>query len=486
MDGGLTEQRLTDTPTPTLTSTQLPTVAAVPTAIPSPIPIIPATTPIVPTPTFSPTAIPTIEDDLLETVGPSTVMVASYKGTGSGVLIDGNYVVTAAHVIWPMTHADVFFTDDRIISARVLGWDLLADIAVIGPVDTELSHFDMSDLADAKVGDAVYSVVHPSSDGVPLRSGTGAQVVKVSAGTILDNPQDGLTGIHSIATSVQAEPGHSGGVVTNESGQFVGVLIAFGVYDDTLHLVPANEVIDRVDRILRGEPSPELGRRNLPTDNGAFEHDFFLSHKLDEITYMFRLPRSSTADIEVVDREDVLFRIINASGEVLTEDLTSIQRFKSTQVSEPYFIVVDWNFLATGAGTIRSTVELIPVVDPDDYRVVDIGDKVFGSLDIPGEGDVFTINLVQGQRIEIRAGFIVFGPVIMIYPPTGAPYDGAWSVDPVTEEFGNGPLIYEAPVDGIYRIIVFNGLWYGSGYALTVSQPSESAIAVKPDRLEEE
>ena len=55
-------------------------------------------------------------------------------GIGSGVLIEGGYVVTNAHVVWPYNTTRVVFPDgSEFDGVQVKGSDLLPDWAVLGP-----------------------------------------------------------------------------------------------------------------------------------------------------------------------------------------------------------------------------------------------------------------------------------------------------------------------------------------------------------------
>ena len=69
-------------------------------------------------------------------VSPSIPFIETPTGTGSGVLIEGGYVVTNYHVVWPYQAVWVVFPDDQVLqNVPVVGWDSMADLAVLGPVD---------------------------------------------------------------------------------------------------------------------------------------------------------------------------------------------------------------------------------------------------------------------------------------------------------------------------------------------------------------
>ena len=57
--------------------------------------------------------------------------------SGSGFLVEGNYIVTAAHVVWGLPEIDVVFNDGtKHGDVPIAGYDHFADLAFLGPVET--------------------------------------------------------------------------------------------------------------------------------------------------------------------------------------------------------------------------------------------------------------------------------------------------------------------------------------------------------------
>lgn len=89
------------------------------------------------TPTSNST--PATVGDVFARVAPAVAFIETPTGTGSGVLIEDGYVVTNAHVVWPFQTVRVVFPDgSEFLDAPVLNWDLMADLAIIGPLQTAL------------------------------------------------------------------------------------------------------------------------------------------------------------------------------------------------------------------------------------------------------------------------------------------------------------------------------------------------------------
>ena len=152
----------TATPTPTATATPTPTATA--TATPTPTPTATATATPGPTPTPTATATPTrlTAAEIFELVSPSVAFIETSAGRGSGVLIEGGYVVTNAHFLWPFDKARVVFSDgSEFKDAPLLNWDLLGDLAVIGPLDTSISPVALTSGEDLAIGSDVYLIGYP-------------------------------------------------------------------------------------------------------------------------------------------------------------------------------------------------------------------------------------------------------------------------------------------------------------------------------------
>ncbi len=78
-------------------------------------------------------------------------------GTGSASLVAGGYLVTNYHVLWPYDLARVVFPDGtEFIDVPLVAWDPLIDIAVLGPIETDISPVELSKSASIPVGSDVY------------------------------------------------------------------------------------------------------------------------------------------------------------------------------------------------------------------------------------------------------------------------------------------------------------------------------------------
>jgi S1-C subfamily serine protease len=126
------------TPTPTMTPTATLTPTATPTRTPTPT--------MTPTPSPTPTPAPLSAAEIMARVSPAIAFVETPLSSGSGVLVAGRYLVTNAHVLWPYEAARVVFPGGtELEDVPLVGNDLMADLAVLGPIETEIEPLALVD-----------------------------------------------------------------------------------------------------------------------------------------------------------------------------------------------------------------------------------------------------------------------------------------------------------------------------------------------------
>ena len=74
--------------------------------------------------------------EIYATLSPSVAYIETPSGYASGFLIEGDYVVTNLHVVWPFEEVRVAIPDGTELVAPVAAWDPMSALAVLGPVDT--------------------------------------------------------------------------------------------------------------------------------------------------------------------------------------------------------------------------------------------------------------------------------------------------------------------------------------------------------------
>ena len=75
---------------------------------------------------------PLSAEQVFAAVSPSIAFVETPIATGSGILVTEFHLVTNAHVVWPFEQVRVLFPEgSEYLDSPVIGWDLMADLAII-------------------------------------------------------------------------------------------------------------------------------------------------------------------------------------------------------------------------------------------------------------------------------------------------------------------------------------------------------------------
>jgi serine protease Do len=140
------------------------------------------------------------------------------RGEGSGFIIRSDGIIlTNAHVVAGATHVTVQLTNRRQYTAKVIGEDKVADVAVIKIPATNLPTVKLGNSSTLQVGQWVLAI------GAPFGFTNSATAGIVSAkGRLL--PGEGPENyVPFIQTDVPINPGNSGGPLFNMEGQVVGI-----------------------------------------------------------------------------------------------------------------------------------------------------------------------------------------------------------------------------------------------------------------------
>ncbi len=445
---------------------QAPTLTSTPTAEPSPTPD--------PTPTATPT--PMAAADIFDKVAPSIAFIDTPLGTGSGVLIEGGYIVTNAHIVWPFEEVRVAFPDgSEYANAPVLNWDLLIDIAVIGPLDTNIKPVILIDGEESIIGSDLFLIGYPGeADQYPEPT--------ISHGMLSRTRDWEPVGITYFQTDAAVAGGQSGGVLVTAYGEIIGISTFF--FTDAFSLVAsAVDIAPRVEKLIAGEDPSGIGNRHLPVEGEQLEHNIKLNNFSD--TQMFVVYDRGNIEIEVESENDAMFFLMDPLGNPLLQidDLyTGIESGATkTELDAPHFLILGHQSETPGDFQVRSDVPLTPYIDTDDGKDITLEQPVFGNIDYPGDMDYFVIDLEPGQVVDIMVDSVMIDPRVRV------DFLGATGEEMLTDDdsggglFGtNAKLTYKAPHSGDYFIIVSEAAPRFGGYILTVDEAPPGAEAVSP------
>jgi hypothetical protein len=394
--------------------------------------------------------------------------VETHTTSGSGILLDDGYVLTNAHVVWPYETARIYFPDGTDLEdVPVADWNLMVDLAVLGPIDTDLPPLTLANGEDLIVGSNVYLIGYP--------------------GEVEDLPEPTITrGLISrfrewepfkltyFQTDASIGGGQSGGALVSEMGEVIG--ISGNTFSDAgfgLAASATDIANPYVSGLIAGEDMSRLGDRFLDMD--ALKRTTTtsrLNNRWDQQAYIIDAEEGEDIEIEF-SGQNVNLWLMSPMGDtlLLLDGSSSGKEVVETAVSAPHFITL--NTPDVGTASITSNYELIRISDPDENEVIKLNEPLFAAIDFPGDLDSFMISLDKGDVINITVDSVAIDPVVVV-SFLGADQDQELYDDDSGEGlFGvNAEMSYEVPQNGLYYISVFDaGLASNhGGYILTVRE----------------
>ena len=149
-----------------------------------------------------------------------SVLCEVHGGTSSGtgvVLTENGYIVTNHHVVEGAQSIRVLLTDERVLSAYLVGADAVSDLAVLYVDAEDLIPAEFGDSGLLKVGDAVAAIGDPL--GVEFRGTMTDGIVSAINRNVTANGR----AMTLIQTNAALNSGNSGGPLINCYGQVVGI-----------------------------------------------------------------------------------------------------------------------------------------------------------------------------------------------------------------------------------------------------------------------
>jgi Do/DeqQ family serine protease len=174
-----------------------------------------------------------------------------FQSAGSGVIVDAKngYIITNHHVVENASEITITLLDNRTFSAKVIGTDEGADVAVLQAKQPNLVAMPLGDSAKLEVGDYVVAIGNPFG----LQHTVTAGIVS-ALGRSNINPEAG--GYEDfIQTDASINPGNSGGALVNLRGELVGINSAIlsrsGGNIGIGFAIPVNMVHSVMDQLIK-------------------------------------------------------------------------------------------------------------------------------------------------------------------------------------------------------------------------------------------
>ena len=407
----------------------------------------------------------------------SIPFIETPTGTGSGVLIEGGYVITNYHVVWPYEAVRVVFPDDKVLqNVPVVGWDSMADLAVLGPVDVQARPSKLGDGEDLAPGSELFLVGYPAEvDEFPEPT--------ITRGILSRFREWERLGMTYLQTDASIAGGQSGGALVNSLGEVIGISTfsfseaGFGLATSAADNAPI------VERLTQGDLTSELGDRRLPAGGGAFEFYVELANVWDSRTFVLDAAAGTTLGVALEGTEDGLFRVYDPFGLLLEVD----DGFTGTESGAVELLADGVHFLQvetlSGESStfgLGSTIRLKPFHDPDDGRTIVIGETVAGNIDFHFDRDWYSIRLEEGETVTISTDSINVDTLLYVDFPNSRDDQVVSDDDSGGGLFGiNSELVYRAPNTGEYFIIITDAVGDSfGGYYLSVEQAREGTETV--------
>ena len=467
------------TPVPTPTPTPIPTLA--PTPIPTPAPT-PAPTPT-PTPIPIATPSPPTVAQIFAKVSPSIAYIETDASSGSALLVERGYLVTNAHIVWPNDSVNVTFPNGTVIqNAPLVAWDLLADLAVLGPINVSAQPLALSDTAASAIGSEILVIGYPGSPGDPPQP-------TLSRGVVARFREWQETGLTYIQSDAAIEGGQSGGALISDAGEIIGMTgYSIGETNHSLSLA-SSDLAPRIRSLISGSDPSGIGARLLPRTGGGIRHRGALETFWDTNAYVIQEPVGTDVDITLNSQDDVDFSVYDSLGtEVLYVDeaYSGLETGTVTiEYEEPYFLVISQLTEDLASFTLSATHSLIPIPDPDDGGQIRVGQSVGGNIDYPGDVDTYSVRLTANQKVELSATSFLLDTFL------AADFYGAYDDQIIIDDDSGGGLfgldsqiVYRVPHTGDFIVVVYDNFNETGAYTLDIANASPSAQLTSTTRAD--
>ena len=402
-----------------------------------------------------------------ESIAPAVVFVETDGGTGSGLLLDSNTVLTAAHVVYPHRSARIVFPHGtELLEVPVIGWDLMADVAVLGPIEADplpaIPSFDLTE--GLAIGADLFTIGYPGEvESFPQPT--------ISRGILSRYRRWSDQEVTYLQTDAALDAGQSGGVLASTAGAVVGMTVfgdSFGHFGMALSIA---DVLPRVAALLAGEAPAQLGNRGwegMPQPTPLY---FYLENYWSVQAFVIEAQSGDEVSFSVRSRFDVVVEIVDASGFSLaeadenewgTESITA-----TLDGTVPFLLLVEQFSEDKARVGVEGDVSLTPLADSDDGVILEVPAKRAGAIDYPYDVDHYLLPLHAGDTVRIRVDSTQIDSFIRI--------DYRDSPD-VTEDDDSGgglfgvdaELVYHAEDDRTYRVVIDDPNGETGGYTLTI------------------
>ena len=413
--------------------------------------------------------------DIYAEISPAVAFVETLTATGSGVLLEHGYLLTNAHVVWPYEAVRVVFPDgSEHVDVPVFAMDLVADLALVGPIDTELAPVPLVDGSDLEIGGDVYLIGYPAElEAFPQPSITSGILSRVRRWDAIDLP------FFQVDATITG--GQSGGIMVTHRGDVIGISTfyysGFGLASSVADALP------RLNAMLAQDEDFASGVRPVGRESAALEHEGLLHNEWDERTYILRAPVGTDVEIRAEGAGRPRFTVSALLGGFIDESSADEANVSGLAFSVDeeidYLITVRNQLIGESGFTLTTSHAVVAFEDPDDGAALVLGERLIGSMDSPEDVDYFELTLAEGDRVQITVDALGLDPNLALNFRSETAEEVVFDDNSGGGIFGqSAQIIYRAPKDGTYTLVVQN-YEYGSvgGYFLSATAaPSDAKL----------
>ena len=410
------------------------------------------------------------EAEVYELVAPSIAFIETELSTGTGILLDGGYVLTNHRAVWPRGTARVVFPDGtELEDVPVVGRDPFADLAVLGPVSVSAQPLALRNGEDLSPGSSVFlvGVEYPAeTDLIPQ--------VSITEGTFTRFHEWDLMGLTLFQTYFLG--GGSGGALVNANGEVIGI----SRWGQSLVATSAADAAGIVETLIEEEAALAWYQSVRSPGVGDFEFDVELVNRWDSRAFTFVGAAGTIVAAAIDGAADGVLTISSPPGlHLLSNESLSGVESASVQVLIDGIHYLDVSTVLDGSAifptmfTVTSSSRLQPFEDSDDGQHLVVGDVVGGVIDYYWDIDWYTIDLNEGDTVVVWTDAIDTDTAIFVDYPQADIDDIVYDDDSGRTWFWralNAELIYTAPASGQFIIAVTGAGedWGIGGYFLGV------------------
>jgi len=352
--------------------------------------------------------------DIFRVIEDSVVFIEAPDGesSGSGIVIDGGWILTNAHVVERFSEMRIGRSDGIDLGLHgVHAVDWTFDLALVGPlVDDSLVAIQRGESSDLDIGTRVLLAGFPDED-------SRAPTPTLTEGIVSRQRRVALGDFPFLQVDATIAPGQSGGALVNGSGELVGISgLEFGRGEFGL-VFAADAMWPRIDDLIASS------RSELPSGIGATELTDEVG-PLRNFSFAIEVDESGVLDLEVEATADVWLDVQTLGGFTVNQSEASQDPFRGLGSQAELYVddvangdesisaVLDpGNYQAVVGSfdeevttiTVRTNQTIRRFLDAEEGRTLPTGQVVEGSFDWSRDTDRWELPLTAGQQVSITS-----------------------------------------------------------------------------------